>query len=946
MNLAFAAKLTIDERRKKIISIVDEELSEVSRLAKQQDYKSPDTLLRMSELNLEKARLWREAENEQYLALPPEKRRDVSKDDYFKKSSGYFEDANESALRVVKRFPYYQGLGDVYYILAYNNKELGKHDLAQKYFKKSADETSTNSTIAFKSKLALADYHFNQHKYQEAIPLYEASINKIDERWWTKDAFNLAWSYYRVKSYDKAIRLMKEVHKKSSNEKYIDMRAMVERDIGIFYVDADKFNDAVKFYEKLGLDYGEQFIKIASTIMTQGRFAQAEALLEQVEKTHKSGPKRTQILVAQLSLYEKFNKIPKHLAICKELVAIHQKTPLEKSQYTSLVFHVNKQAAQLQKATASDLYKSVSKVQKEKASQAIAYFELSAALSPGQKAEKVFFQGETSYAANDFPKAITLYLQAFDLAQATVDKKIMSQSLDGMLSSLGQPGFNAKAAEKLYLPVYTRYLSYDSKSAKANSIYLKLFNTQYDSGDVPAAEKTMAEFAKSFPADYKTQEGMLAKIMEHYRNKKDYEKVKAYVASINAGEFKVSKKYADALRSLMTKLQIDGVQQSLKKGDKGVALKGYHQIYQAKDSTPKAKVNAAYNLSALYYEMGNANQSYLWSVTALKDMDTKDVSEFSDSFLSIASGLFLRQNFAQSSDLSHRILGKICKQNSANKVVAFKNAAYIALANGNMDKALEIRNFGAGCAIPESVISEVSFEILKDLSKSKRWEAFEKLLTELEENPANYPGLIKPYEDLRKEFVSIGNSEQAAALVTKQNKFYQRSIQDKLEVPVEALDIIADRLLSSVIEKKQRLDQITLAFPESEFNASVKQKLTLLDQLTSDVTQIQKTGSGRGIVAAYKYVIEAYESFGNELRGFTPEGKSPEYIASFQKAMSEVYQPILTNAKKQRGEIRKLIKDNKILTVANYDVLYSKDENFKRFISQKDAVLMEREGKR
>src|SRR5687767_3104821 len=87
---ALAQKSTLDERRKQIISIVDEELSEVSRLAKQQNYKAPDTLLRISELNLEKARLWREAENEQWLSLTSEQKRQNNKADYFKRSNKYF----------------------------------------------------------------------------------------------------------------------------------------------------------------------------------------------------------------------------------------------------------------------------------------------------------------------------------------------------------------------------------------------------------------------------------------------------------------------------------------------------------------------------------------------------------------------------------------------------------------------------------------------------------------------------------------------------------------------------------------------------------------------------------------------------------------------------------------------------------------------------------------
>jgi hypothetical protein len=941
---AFAARLTLDDRRKKILGIVDEELSEVSRLAKQQNYKSPDTLLRVAELNLEKARLYREVENEQYLAIHPDQRRKLNKNDYFKKSTGYFENANRAALLVAKRFPKYRSIGDVYYILAYNYKEIGNDKLAQKYFRLSSGK-SNDPKIATKSKLALADYYYNDRKYQNAIPLYEASINKTDEKWWTKDAFNLAWSYYRVRNYDKAISLMREVHKKSGG-KYVDMRSQVERDIGIFYVDANRIDEAIKFFESLGINYTEQFINIATAIVAQGRFEQAEKLLNKVESIEKNRSRRVEILLAQLGIYDKFNKTNDHLKVSHELVLMHEKSPLEKPQFDKLVFQVNRQAAELQKATASEVYKTAGKLRKQKAKQAIAYFELSSRLNPGEKVEKTFFQAETAYAANQFSKAIALYVNAFDGAKAKGDAKIMNQSIEGMLSSLGQRGINKKTADRYYIPVYTRYLSFDSKTARANSIYAKLFNAQYDSGDIASAEKTLAEFAKDFPKDFKTQEGMLAKIMEHYRKKKDYGTVKAYVNKINAREFRVSKKYANALRSLMTKIQIEGVQQSLEKGDKDVALKGYHQIFEAADSTPKAKTNAAYNLSALYYEMGDTNQSYLWAVTAIKDMEVSDVTKFDDSFLSIASGLFLRQQFSQSADLSYRMLAKLCKEKSSNKVVAYKNASFIALANNDTEKAITIKNLGKTCSIPDSVIAEVSFEILKDLGKSKRWEMYESTLKELESNSSNYPNLIRPYEELRKQFIAIGNNEEAKSIYAKQNRFYQQAKTQKLDIPVEALDLIAERMLENVLEIKAKLDRISLSFPETVFNNAVKMKLQLLDQMTSNVNEIQKIGSGKGIVEAYKYVIDAYETFGNALKSFSPEGKNPEYVESFSKAMSEVHGPILQNAVKQRREIKKLITDNKILSESNYAVLFPDADKAKRYITEKESVLMDRGGRR
>lgn len=945
-GVVYAQKLSMDQRRQQIIHIVDEELAEVTRLAKQQNYKSPDTLLRVSELNLEKARIWREVENERYLSIPPEERRNVKKNSFFKRSTKYFQAANESAQVVVKRFQNYRGIGDVYYILAYNNKELGNNKDAQKYFELATKKAAPNTAVSYKSKLALAEYYYNAGSYKKAIPLYENSINKINDRWWTKDSFNLAWCYYRVKNYDKAINLMREIHRKSGDNKYIDMKSMVERDLGVFYVDAGRMNDAIKFYESNGLNYTDQFVKVANAITSQGRFSQAETLLNQAAKNEKNREKRVEILMAQLDLFDKFNKVSEHLKVSQELVQMHKQAPLAEDHLKRVIYHVDKKAAELQKSTTSDLYKNVKKVRNQKSTDAIAYFELSSQLSPGEKAEKTFFQGETAYAAGNYTKALNLYIQSFDAAKAKGETKIQSQSIEGMLASLGQPSLNPKTAEKFYLPVYSRYLSFDSKTERAKSIYVKLFNTQFDAKDMNGAEKTLEDFASKFPGDYKTQEGMLAKVMEHYRSKKDYGKVKAYVSDINSGKYKVSKKYADALRSLMTKIQIEGVQQSLEKGQKDVALKGYHQIFENAESTPKAKTNAAYNLSALYYEIGDSQQSYEWATTALKSMDTADVSKFSDSFLSISSGLFLKQYFSQSADLSLRVLAKLCKENSSNKAVAYKNAAFIALANNELDKALEIKDFGKSCMIPDVTITEVTLELIKELAAAKRWESYETQLTELERNSKNYPQLIRPYEELRKVYISLGDVKRAQDIEAKQNKYYNQAKTQKLEIPVEALDLIAERLLSGVVSKKQQLDQVVLRFPENEFNNAVKAKLQLLDQMTSQVNNIQKTGSGKGIVEAYKYVIGSYEEFAESLRGFVPEGKSPEYVASFSKAMSEVYNPILVNARKQRNEVKKLIMDNKILTVSNYSVLYSSQENFKRYLTVKEAILMDRGGKR
>ncbi|HLW56039.1 MAG TPA: hypothetical protein VKY27_01560 [Bacteriovoracaceae bacterium] len=934
----------IDSRRQQILKIVDEELNEVSRLAKQQNYRSPDTLFRIAELNLEKGRHWLDYENERYLKLSPEQRRTVNRAQYFKNSTLFFKRANAAAQTVAKKFPNYKNIGEVYYILGSNYREMGDHKSAERFLNLTVKHTNANSLIRAKAELTLADYHYNNRRYKQAIPLYERSISKINDKWWTKESFNLAWCYYRVKNYSKAISLMREIHQKSASDKYIDYRSEVNRDIGLFYAEANRLNEAIAFYKSQRIDFTKQMLLIADKTMSDGQFKQSEMVLVEAEKYEKDVRKQAEILMAQLQLYDRAKQDAKHLRVAEKLVSLSQGKYLTAEQNKVLVFQIDKKAAEIQKTVVSKTYAGVRKTQNLKADQAIKYFGLSALLNPKESPEKIFFQAETAYAASRPRGSLDLYIASFDAAKKVNDQKIQAQAVEGMLSALAAKNLSKKVANRYYIPVYQRALSVDQRSARAKTIYEKLFNAQVEQKDFKGADETLTLFAKNFPQDFKIQEAMLAKIMDYHRANKEYDSVKAYVGRINSGEFKVSKKYADALRSLMTKIQIEGVQSSLDRGDKALALKGYHQIYESSESTPHAKANASYNLSALYYELGDANKSYLWSTVALNEMDHKDVVKFSGSFLTIASGLFARQHLSQSADLSHRLLAKTCRINSSNKPNFYKNAVFISLANKDIDKALEVRQQAKSCNIPDKVLKEVDYELLKDLADSNRWSALEQIIGELEKDQLSSAQLIIPYEKLRERLLAAGNTSQAQAIENKQNSLYIRATRLKLDIPVEAIDLIALRKIPNIQASAQRIEQIKLSFPEASFNTALKSKLQALDALTAQVDAVAKTGSGKAIVASSKYLIKAYENVAKEVRDFVPPDKPKEYVDSFQKAMRDVWLPLTNHANKLKKDIAVTINKNSILSEDNFDVLY--EDNFAnvRYFDDEEAVVMQREG--
>lgn len=62
------------------------------------------------------------------------------------------------------------------------------------------------------------------------MSLYELALKTKRDKWWTKDAFNLAWSYFKTGRYDKAIDTMTSSYELSKNSKFIDMSKSIERD--------------------------------------------------------------------------------------------------------------------------------------------------------------------------------------------------------------------------------------------------------------------------------------------------------------------------------------------------------------------------------------------------------------------------------------------------------------------------------------------------------------------------------------------------------------------------------------------------------------------------------------------------------------------------------------------------------------------------------------------
>lgn len=939
---AYAAS-DLDNRRAQIISIINEELNEVQRLSKRVNGRDPDLLLRMAELSLEKARLYREKENASYLALSAKKRRKINKKRYFSKSSSFYRGANNYCLKITRKFKNYRQIADVYYILGFNAKEAGKHKTAAKYLALSTKKTKKNSVTKMKSQISLAEIYYNQKKYKKAIPLYESALKKLKDKWWTKDSFNLAWCYFRNGQRSKAISKMEELFHESSKSKYVDVRTQVERDIGMFYATSGQIDRGIRFYKKIGVNFVQQLLRISQALQQQGKFDQAAKVLVYAEKYEKDAVKLSEVYVEQINLYDKSNKMRLHLATARKLLQSYKKGILTPNRLKTFKLRIEKRAALLQRQVVSKTYKRLKKQRAIKANQAIEYFHMLSTIDKKRSHEFLFLKAETLFLIRKYNQAYHAYKTSFEINEKKKISKFKQQNMNGMLAVL-TASKRRDPVKNIY--VFEAYLRHWPRGKKAKSITTRLFKNYFDQKKYTKAKKILDVFAAKFPKDYKKQEAMLSNLMEVSRKKRDHDAIRGWISLINKGQYKISSKYKRKLLELLTSIQIDQVQSDLKNGNKSLALKGYHLVLKDQYSTKKAKINAKYNLALLYYELGNTDKAYAWSTAAIEEMGTRDVNKFATSFITIANYLFSSLEFKKSAALSLKYLNKICSKKTSKKQLAFKNSVFIYLAEHDTANAQKVIRKGQKCKITRKNILLAKFQLMKEYKALKKWPQYESLAIELGRTSTYYAKVIDDYINLESIHKRFGNNKKVKMFKNLKMKNFYKAQKKNKEVSIDVLDHMAEVKLKKMYITKNKISLIRLKFPEKHFNKSVQKKLKYLTLLTDQASDVQSFGSGRGIVKSFKILENTHADIAKELRSFTPKGKKKDYIKSFKKSMNDLARSIASAGISFRQTALKTIKKNKIFSREN--MIFqdtSKTHIPVEFFGQSNGLIMDRGGK-
>ncbi len=939
-------KADTEKRRQELIELLDEELKEVTRVNKQTGGSKPEFMLRMGQILLEKGRLLRDQENQKFLEIPQAERGKISKDDHFKNSARYFEQAQKTVLVLLSKFKNFDEKAEAYYILAFNAKEQKQDEKAKKFFEMSLKVSKGESVITDKSRIALAEIYFNKGSFDKSKDLYEAAIKNKRDKWWTKDAFNLGWSYFKLGQYDKAINMLNESYELSKSKKYIDMSRSIERDMAYFYTEAGKVDEGIHFYKKNGKNISEVLLKVGRYLKSQGKFTVAEKALTQALQYKQNDKEEADINLELLSLYDKFGRENEHLEACKSLVKQFDKGTLTPEQIDVLKFNTQKMGAIIQKGIVEKTFNHNHMLLTKKTQAAITYFMIDAKLNPSKSQSSFYLAGETFYAINDFDNAVQYYAESIKLSQKNSDKETEAKAGHSLMASLGK-GVKKETQEKYLVPAYEAYLTSKPKDEKSAVIYQRLFSVYFEKKELAGAQQTLYRYRDNFPQDHEPQERMLAEIMDHYKKSNDKKSLSEFANKIEAGDFKVSPEYRSKVKALMLSMQFESVEESSQKGDKKGALKGYLQIYKSPESSQDAKRTAAYNIAVLFYETNDGRNLHQWSEKAVQLMSVDDVLKFEKDFIMFATDLFQRRMFKESASLSEKLFDKTCRSNSKNKKVFFKNANVIYVSEKEFDKSQNLIIKASKCDLEQVFIADANLDLLNELAESQKWGSFNDTIKYLENDKMMTAKLIFPISSLANELESIGRVDEARSWRNRMVAFYDIAKKAKLDIPLEGLDAVANLKMPKLESELKALVQIKLTFPEEKYNQALKLKFKALEKLTNSAIEIAEIGSGVGIVKSYKYLVQGHEELIKEVNGFIPPEKSEEYIRSFKKGMGGLVAPIEKQAKDFRKAAVKKIETENILSSDNSWFIGNMDLPFSpEYFVDKHGVLMDKGGAR
>ena len=210
---------------------------------------------------------------------------------------------------IIKKYPTYQGLDEIYFFMASNLTETGQTLSAVRYYTLVVEKFG-NSKFVPDAYFEMGEYFFNNNNIFKAIPNYKAIIDKYpSHKFYGFALYKYAWCMYNVGEYEQAIEYFKQTVKFAQKINDPSLKEDALNDMVAPYAESGLIDAAEKYFKK-SVREPKYFIatlkRLAQIYFDQERWKEAikiyEKLLREAPKRDEAPTWREQIKECQKKL--------------------------------------------------------------------------------------------------------------------------------------------------------------------------------------------------------------------------------------------------------------------------------------------------------------------------------------------------------------------------------------------------------------------------------------------------------------------------------------------------------------------------------------------------------------------------------------------------------------------------------------------------------------------
>lgn len=221
---------------------------------------------------------------------------------------------------IIKKYPDFQNIDEVYFFMASNLMEVGQPLRAVRYYTLVV-EKYTNSKFAADAFFEMGEYFFNNNNVFKAIPNYKAIIDKYPtNKFYGFALYKYAWCLYNVGEYEQSVKLFQQVVETANKINDVALKEDALNDMVAPYAESGTVDDAERYFKTIVKEQ-KYFIavlkRLADIYFDQDRSAEA---IKIYKKLQAEAPERPEGPQWQKQIVECHKKLNDKDSVRKEII--------------------------------------------------------------------------------------------------------------------------------------------------------------------------------------------------------------------------------------------------------------------------------------------------------------------------------------------------------------------------------------------------------------------------------------------------------------------------------------------------------------------------------------------------------------------------------------------------------------------------------------------------